>query len=283
MTLNMSSGSAENQQGFILRGNVTATGNSTISPTATAIGVADGIGLAAGNRTFNVVGAGDVLTVSARLTDEVGAPGGALVKTGAGALVLAGVNTHTGGTQVQAGTLRVDGSILGPVTVAAGATLGGSGTFAGPLTLQSGGRLAPGNSPGVLTVGGLVGTVGSVFEAELNGPTPGTGYDQLVVNGIVNLGGMTLLADLGFAATPVDALVLIANDGSDAVIGTFDALPEGALVDLGSQSALITYVGGDGNDVVLFGFTPIPEPTAALLLGPAALAALAALGLRRRR
>jgi autotransporter-associated beta strand protein len=48
---------------------------------------------------------------------------GALVKTGSGVLTLSGANTHTGGTNVQAGGLRVTGSVLGATTLASGTTL----------------------------------------------------------------------------------------------------------------------------------------------------------------
>jgi len=48
---------------------------------------------------------------------------GGLVKTGAGVLTLAGANTHTGGTNVQAGGLRLTGSLVGLTSLASGTTL----------------------------------------------------------------------------------------------------------------------------------------------------------------
>ncbi|MDY3554378.1 Calx-beta domain-containing protein [Gemmata sp. JC717] len=45
--------------------------------------------------------------------------------------------------------------------------------------------------------------------------------------------------------------ILIANDGADAVVGTFAGLPEGASFTAGGVTFTISYVGGTGNDVVV--------------------------------
>ena len=107
-----------------------------------------------------------------------------LVKTGAGTQTLTGVNTYTGPTAVDAGTLMVNapGSLAaaGNVTVAAGATLGGSGTVGGSVAVS--GTLAPGASTGTLTAGDVTFEPGSTFEWELadwTGDTPGTHWDLL--------------------------------------------------------------------------------------------------------
>ncbi len=68
---------------------------------------------------------------------------GSVIKTGNGTLTLANDNTYTGPTSVNAGTLIVDLSITGNVTVAAGATFGGDGFVDGSITLESGSFLAP--------------------------------------------------------------------------------------------------------------------------------------------
>lgn len=45
--------------------------------------------------------------------------------------------------------------------------------------------------------------------------------------------------------------VIIQNDSSDPVIGTFAGLAEGALFKFSGRQWKITYQGGDGNDVML--------------------------------
>ena len=75
---------------------------------------------------------------------------GSLMKTGTGSLTLSAINTFTGGTTVNAGTLLVNGALL-DVTVQNGAVLAGTGTVA-CVTVAGGGTLTPGL---VLTTGEL--------------------------------------------------------------------------------------------------------------------------------
>ena len=90
---------------------------------------------------------------------------------------------------------------------------------------------------------------------ELNGDTAGNNldnYDQLQVTGTVTLGN-ALTVSIGNAFTPIidQQFKIIDNDGSDPVSGTFKDLPEGSLLTLGRNVLRISYVGGNGNDVVL--------------------------------
>lgn len=115
----------------------------------------------------------DVPTLGTTLTLSGGsaATSGALTKTGVGTLRLTGTNAHTGATNVAAGRLIVNGSTsaASAVGVSSGATLAGSGTVGGNATISNGGVLAPGNSPGVLTVAGSTTLEsGSIFEWELD-------------------------------------------------------------------------------------------------------------------
>lgn len=95
------------------------------------------------------------------------------------------------------------------------------------------------------------------------------GYNQQNVTGAVNLGGATLNVSLGFTPAVGNTFPIIVNDGTtDAVSGTFNGLPEGTVLNVtaGSFSAVlqISYVGGDGNDVVLkaVSMSPVLDGTA---------------------
>jgi autotransporter-associated beta strand protein len=74
----------------------------------------------------------NTISVAQPLLDAGG--GGGLTKMGSGTLLLNGVNTYTGTTEVSEGTL------------------GGTGTIAGPVAVASGAALSPGASVGTLTI-----------------------------------------------------------------------------------------------------------------------------------
>ncbi len=144
-----------------------------------------------------------------------------------------------------------------------------------------------GSGPGSVFTGGLTLLGGPVISFDLLGAAPGSGYDQLVVNGTVDLGTGLSLLDLLLGFTPVigDTFVLIDNDATDAVLGSFSGLAEGASFALGATSFGISYVGGDGNDVVLSVLAPgggdpsVPAPATLAL----AVTGLLGAAWRRRR
>ncbi|HEX5686611.1 MAG TPA: autotransporter-associated beta strand repeat-containing protein, partial [Ideonella sp.] len=202
---------------------------------------------------------------------------GTLTKTGSAVLTLTGTGSYTGSTQVQAGTLQVTGALNGTadVVVASGATLAGTGSIGttganGEVYVQSGGTLAPGlgaGSTGTLTLhNGLTLSAGAELLAEVRGSTAGSGYDQVVVEGTVNLNGGTLTLDLGsYAATAGEAYTLVSNDGSDAVEQTFDGLAEGdTLTAADGRDLQLGYAGGGGNDVVVTALNAAPTVANAL-------------------
>src|SRR5207244_170194 len=129
------------------------------------------------------------------------------------------------------------------------ATLLGTATIQGFVTVLSGGTVAPGTigTTGILTVGGVSFAAGSTYKIDLNGFDPGTQADQLVVVGTVSLGGANLDVTLvgGFAPLPGQELIIIRNDSSDSVVGTF---AQGSLTIYGGIKFAIDYAfEGDGD------------------------------------
>lgn len=111
------------------------------------------------------------------------------------------------------------------------------------------------------TVAGLTLGAAATLAMDVNGTNPGSQYDQWIVNGGVNLGGATLALSAGSLAAN-STLVIIANDSTDAVVGTFAGMPAGSTNLLGGQQFTINYAGGDGNDVVLTMLNHAPIPAA---------------------
>jgi hypothetical protein len=129
-----------------------------------------------------------------------------------------------------------------------GGTLGGTATIGG-LDVTDG-TVAPGQGAGILSTAGLV--LGAAATFAVIAVTAGSlGF------GTVALGG-TLAPTLinGFSPVPGTEFVIIANDGGDAVTGTFAGLAEGALFTAGGSGWRISYAGGDGNDVALTALEP---------------------------
>lgn len=187
-------------------------------------------------------------------------------KEGLGRLRFGANNSYQGRTVVNGGTLQVDG--VQPqsfVVVNSGAQLQGIGTVGHVYLNGSSAVLGPGASPGTLTCSNLDNGGGSgVLHVELNGTTAGSGYDQLNVQGSVTLSGITLSASLNYPSAVSDQFTIINNDGVDAVIGTFNNLPQGAKLYIGRERFQVSYTGGSGNDVVLTRLVTPPPPRLSL-------------------
>lgn len=234
-----------------------------------------------GNATTNV-------GTSAELALQ-GAVGGAftLTKSGAGRLVLSGVNTYTGATNVSGGTLLVNGSTVASsaFTVASGATLGGTGNIAGTLNVS--GILSPGASIESLSTGAVTMNGGSTFVFEaLNNSSTGA---DLLVSTALQLNGVILdlsLSNLDLNTWVIgDKLTLISYAGA-AVTSGFNGFVDNTEYSFGSNTWRFDYndaVKGNNFNTEATGtqfvtMTMVPEPSTAILgsLGVLAL-------LRRKR
>ncbi|TCH99805.1 hypothetical protein EJV46_03810 [Roseococcus sp. SYP-B2431] len=201
-----------------LTGANTYTGLTTISAGTLQVG---------NGGTTGALGSGDIVNNAALVynrsdavaLDQMISGSGTLTQAGTGNLIVTGTNSYTGATFVNAGRLSVNGSIASSsgVTVASGATLGGTGSLPG-VSVLSGGTIAPGNSIGTLSVAGnLTLAPGSTTQIEVQGPS----IDRINVTGTAALGGTLQLLAQGGAYT-FNAPYTIVQAG--AVTGNFAAV-----------------------------------------------------------
>ncbi|RLS33683.1 MAG: hypothetical protein DWH80_00040 [Planctomycetota bacterium] len=176
--------------------------------------------------------------------------------------------------QITAGQLNIGGVNSGAITVSAAisrlasTTLqlksGGAINFTTGSLASAGGNvtLDPGTSVSPTTTGLDVnaGTGTLAFGSnddlaiDITGTTVDTQYRQLNVIGVVSLTGVDLVLSGSPSLAGGESFTIVNNDGTDAVVGTFNGLAEGATISnfLGSgKNARISYVGGTGNDVVV--------------------------------
>lgn len=258
--------------------------------------------------TLNTAADWSTDSITNKTTIEDGLGQVSLVKTGSFTQTLVGTHTYTGQTTVSNGKLVINGNISTSslVSVASGATLAGSGTVGNTLI---NGTLAPGNSPGALTVDAGTMQLGAggnlnwqVYDAT---GVAGTGYDSVnLINGAtldlsllgaltpfnINLWSLSGISPdangdaINFDNTLSYSWTLFASNqaitGFDA--GYFNILTASNNGAGGFSNALAggyfsVSLGDSDTDLVLH-YTPVPEPRA-VLIGSLGLLAL----LRRRR
>jgi autotransporter-associated beta strand protein len=178
----------------------------------------------------------------------------ALTKNGPEVVKLTGTNTFTGGTTIVQGALLLNSpGLLASVVTLSGGVFGGNGTVDAPLTVN-GGTHAPGDFVGVMTVNSnYTLNAGGSLQVKMFGPTPGTQYDQLRVNGsgsLIKLAGTLQILSTNDLPAGTN-FVIISNAGSNPVNGAFAGHPQGSAFVVSNNWFRINYAGGDGNDVVL--------------------------------
>ena len=227
------SGALTNAGNVTVYGTLDLNGNSVTSLNLSGTGIVDTV--SGGTPTLTVSNTSST-TFSGVIKNTSGTL--ALTKGGSSTLTLAGANTYTGNTAVNAGTLLVNGSIgAGAVTVASGATLGGTNTIGGNVNWQSG-------SAALFTVT----------------PTTASGSNAtpLIVSGNVTLNANTMTVNVP-GATPLAAgtykLMTYNTSGSSGAFSVGAPTFTGAGVGSGTASSISTSGGAVTLTVVFTGLS----------------------------
>lgn len=241
------SGGAHTVPNIVLSGNATLSGGASLASTLIKFP-------GTGTSTFNVAGG---TTVTVATLGDAALAGQNVILTGGG-LITVGTRLATDSLTVTGGSeLRQNGDIPsifgfdGMVQINGG-RLSGTG-LTNTVTAGAGGAvIAPGASPGVLSVaGGLSLNAASSMVFEINGPLPGAGYDQ-VATGSPLLNGAALQVTLAPSYTPLTGqeFVLINHSFDNAVFpASFAGISEGSTATLATGVTVrYSYTGGDGND-----------------------------------
>ena len=142
--------------------------------------------------------------------------------TAAGTLTLDGAHTYTGNTTISRGTLNLGGTLTSSVVNNA--------------------TLAPQGTPS--TSGSF--TNSGTYRAGLNAGS----NDRLTVGGSVTLAGtLDLVPAVGLSAGT--SFVILSKTSPGAISGNFASKPEGSIFTSGGYNWVISYTGGDGNDVTV--------------------------------
>jgi hypothetical protein len=146
---------------------------------------------------------------------------GGTVNIQSGTLYAVDAYTQNGGdTALSAGAVLASDGLL---NLLAG-TLSGSGTI--NASVRNAGVINPGsmNTPGILTINGnYTQAAMGVLNIKIGGDSPGTGYDQLVINGQTSLGGTLNIRVIGtFTANTFLLLLFSSTDNTMFATVNFD-------------------------------------------------------------
>ena len=261
----------------LLGGNVT-TGTGTLGLNSNVLKdsllfatISGKLDLGATTRTITVAGG----SIADLIIDAVisGAAGSGIIKAGTGVLRLAGTNTYSGLTSVNAGTLEItNGSALGTfasasqgTTVFGGATLrlaaaitvsepltlngfgignsgalrnfNGASTWAGPITLASSTAIGVDSAATLSIVGVISGSFGITKLALGNLRFTGGSANNYTGTTIVNAGSLSLAKSPGITAVPGN---LVIGDGVGTDIDQVALLADNQISDSGAVTVNAT-------------------------------------------
>lgn len=245
-----------------LTGNNTYTGGTTIAPGATLQlgngGTTGGVVGDVANDGSLIVNRADPLVLAGAITGA-----GRLIQVGSGNLNLNGNSRLADGVVVGNGSLSVNGHLQAQVDVNPGGTLGGTGQIGGAVHVS--GTLAPGNSPGTLSVTGpVVMNQGSRLQAEIDGKGTGNGagnFDRLLVTGSFTAAGTLAPVLRGIGADASNSFVPALGDkfrivsAQGGILGRFDNVQQ-PTTGLASGTRLEAFYNADGSNSIDLFATP---------------------------
>ena len=142
--------------------------------------------------------------------------------------------------------------------------LGASETLAGNSTLDKGLIEA---AKGTLTIGG--GAPSTIATFHLDGIAPINQFAQVRASTVtVSQADLGITLADGYRPPLNGSFLLVDNTGNQPINGTFNGLPQGSLLTVGKYTFKVSYVGGDGNDLVL---TNVREPSGPQVAQPFSL------------
>ena len=204
------------RRGATLSASTTVNGTAVLGAAGVAVGTIESTTLTLNgnadwiNGDINLINGGN-LTISDTMTSSASSLNRILNGTGTNAFNITGTGAllktnSTASTQIDA-----------PLNVGPNATIGGIGTFTYPTAsaVSNSGKIAPGTSPGVLTVAPayLTAQPTNVVIEIVSSTTPGTGHDQLAVSGPATLTSASLTVTDNPAA-PLGVYTIMTSTGS---------------------------------------------------------------------
>ena len=179
---------------FNLDGGVTASGTTTSTISAYSILMPSG-----SSTTFNI-NTGATLGASSILLGT-----GGLIKSGSGTMTLSGVNSYTGATTINSGTLALDAT--GRIDASSGVVNAGTFTIAAAKTIDSLTGVGATTLGGILTIGDSSNTTGTYSGiASGTGGITKAGTGTLTLSGANTYSGVTTVSAGTLAVTVNEAL-----------------------------------------------------------------------------